>query len=402
MDFSRRSFVRALGWTGLGTVAATLRPAGVDALTRTAAQGAPPIAPSIAAPRSPASALGSFIKIDSNENPYGVGPSVAEAVQQALALAGRYPRNRDTLTDALARLHGVPPPSILLGCGSGELLRAATLAFTSRTRAAVVPSPTFETCGETASRLGYPVREVRVDASLRLDLDAMRQAAAGAGLVYICNPNNPTGTVRSARDIEQFIEYVLGATPDAAVLVDEAYHEFVDDPSYATAIPLAIRSPRVIVTRTFSKIYGMAGLRVGYAIGHPDALAAMEQHMPFGTMSVLSVAAALAALHDTKRLTEQQQANRETRLAMRKLFEDAGYRVAASDANFLMVDVRQRASDFRGACRAHGVLVGRPFPPLDTHARITIGTKDEMQRAADAFRRVLGIASAAAAPAAAA
>lgn len=389
MTFTRRRFVRTLGWTGLGTAAAALRPVSSMAAPSAGAAGLAAAAEAqVAAPS--ASALAAVIKIDSNENPYGIGPAVKEAITKSFDAANRYPRSA-ALGNAIAALHNVSRDRVLLGCGSGELLRAASTAFTTPTKAVVVPSPTFETSGETAARLGHPVREIPVDGRLRLDLDAMEKAASGAGLVYVCNPNNPTATVRSARAVEAFVGRVLAAAPDARILIDEAYHEFVDDPEYATAIPLTAQSPRVIVLRTFSKVHGMAGLRVGYAIGHPEALDALAPHVSRGTMSVLSANAALAALADTRRMADQQRLNRETRQFTRTLFEDAGYRVAASEANFVMVDVRRPAGDFRAACRERGVMVGRPFPPLDTWARITIGTSDEMRRAADVFTQVLGV-----------
>jgi histidinol-phosphate aminotransferase len=386
MQFSRRRFVRTLGWTGLGTAAAAWHPANLAAGHLTAPQGAP----------AQVSPLAAIVKIDSNENPYGPGPAVAEAVQQSFSLAHRYFRGAGALASRIAALHDISGDRVLLGCGSGELLRAASAAFTTPTKAAVVPSPTFETTANSAAALGHPVREVRVDKDLRLDLDAMEKAAVGAGLIYVCNPNNPTATSRAARDIEAFVGRVLAATPDATILIDEAYHEFADDPGYATAVPLTAKSPRVIVLRTFSKIYGMAGLRVGYAIAHPDTLSAMGPYVGIGTMSVMSAAAAHAALDDRARVTDQQRLNRETRLFTRRLFEEAGYSVAASDANFVMVDVRRPASEFRSVCRARGVLVGRPFPPLDTWVRITIGTAEEMRRAAEIFREILGTTSSAA------
>ena len=140
-------------------------------------------------------------------------------------------------------------------------------AFTSPTRALVTASPSFENCTGFARKLGHPVAEVKVDSAFRLDLDAMATAAKGAGLVFLNNPNNPTATVHGGKTITDFVQRVRAASPDTVILIDEAYHDYVTDPSYESAIPLALRTPNVFVARTFSKAYGMAGMRIGYAIG---------------------------------------------------------------------------------------------------------------------------------------
>ena len=154
-----------------------------------------------------------------------------------------------------------------LGCGSSEILDVAAAAFLGPGRALVTGQPTFELLSGRAHMWRAEVVDVPVDAELRLDLDQMAQRAAGAGLVYICNPNNPTGTVHGASDIEAFVTAALRTEPKATILIDEAYHEYVEHAGYKTAIPLALANPRVVVSRTFSKIYGMAGLRVGYRGG---------------------------------------------------------------------------------------------------------------------------------------
>jgi histidinol-phosphate aminotransferase len=228
-----------------------------------------------------------------------------------------------------------------------------------------------------------------VRGDLRLDLAAMADAARGAGLVYLCNPNNPTATVHGRDAVQGLVERVRREAPTATVLVDEAYHEYVDDASYASAIPLALANPRVVVARTFSKVYGMAGLRVGYAIGHPDAIAAVERHTLDIAVNALGAAAATAALADTAALERERTRNREARDFTRRFFVDAGYTPGSAETNFVMVDLRRDAKAFRDGCRAAGVLVGRAFPPLHTHARVTIGTMDEMQRATAVFRKVL-------------
>jgi histidinol-phosphate aminotransferase len=284
---------------------------------------------------------------------------------------------------------------MVISPGSGEILRAATVAFTSPSRALVVAAPTFEAPGRTAESMGAPVRAVPVLASGSLDLAGMAAQADGAGLFFVCNPNNPTGGVSTADAINDFVARVRRVAPEAVLLMDEAYHDYVDDPGYASAIALVRSDPRILVSRTFSKIYGMAGMRVGYAVGQPATLGAMRRVMSQGTLSNVSLGAALASLADRDHHARQRTLNREAKAFTRKALEDAGFRVLPSEANFVMVDVRRHAGSFAAACREVGVFIARPFPPLDRHARISIGTMDEMQRAMAAILPILASPSSA-------
>jgi histidinol-phosphate aminotransferase len=283
---------------------------------------------------------------------------------------------------------------VLLSAGSGDLLRAAVQAFTSPARGLVLPHPTFEMPANAAARLGHPVTPVPVDAELRMDLDALGAAARGAGLLYLCNPNNPTSTTVPGDAVAAVIAALAAASPHTAVLVDEAYDDYAADPAYHSVIDLVRSQPRLVVVRTFSKIHGMAGLRVGYAIGQPDLLEPLRAGLPAMALNVLGVAAATASLADVAHLGRQVALNAETRARTAGLFERLGYRVARSGTNFIMVDVRRPCAEFRARCAAERVFVGRAFPPLDTWSRITIGTAEEMTRALDVFSRALRPASA--------
>ena len=174
------------------------------------------------------------------------------------------------------------------------------------------------------------------------------------------------------------------------MLIDEAYHEFVDDPGYASMLPMVAREPRVFVSRTFSKIYGLAGLRVGYAFGQPATLERMRSLRVSNGVGALASAAAVAAIADTAQTRKEQQGSWAARAYTTKFFKDAGYDVVPSQTNFILVNIRRDTRDFRDACMRQGVAVGRPFPPLLQHSRISIGTMDEMRRATDVFKRVLG------------
>ena len=326
--------------------------------------------------------LKALIRIGANENPYGVGPAAAEAIRQNIVAANRYPGELTmTLTSTLAKFHDVPMDWIALSPGSGDVLRSVTMTFTSPTKHLVGAAPTFEAPGRIAEMLGVPVKAPKVLANGQLDLKAMAGQAAGAGLMYVCNPNNPTGSIVSSAAVADFVAQVRKVNPDAYVLIDEAYSDLVDDPGFASATPLIANDKKIIVSRTFSKIHGMAGLRVGYAIAQPETLNILKKNLSMGNLAVTSLAAANASMNDTENMKKQKQLNRDTRAATRAAFEKAGFTVLPSEANFIMVDIKRDVREYQSACRQAGVMIARPFPPLDTYARITIGTVDEMAKA---------------------
>jgi histidinol-phosphate aminotransferase len=263
-------------------------------------------------------------------------------------------------------------------------------AFTSPARGLVTGSPSFENCPGVAKKLGHPIAEVKVDSTFRLDIDAMIAAARGAGLVFFNNPNNPTATVHGAKAVTDFVTRVRQSSPDTVILIDEAYHDYVTDPSYQSAVPLALETPNVFVTRTFSKAYGMAGMRIGYAIGRAETMKPLEKlKMPYN-ISVLGVAAAIAALGDQKHIDAERERNTKVRAFTLKSMGEMGCKTADSQGNFLFVDVGKPAKDFRDACAKQGVVIGRDFPPFEkTHVRVSLGTMEEMEKATAVFRNLL-------------
>lgn len=380
MAVSRRSFLRTLGAGGaavalpLPLIAARGREATVAESWRGASFLPPP----------------EGIRIDSNENPYGPASQVLPAIRDVFGESSRYPDwTNAQLRATAAEFFKVPEDHFLFGSGSSEILKVAVETFASARRGLVTAAPTFELPTERAQDLGIPVNAVPVDAGLRLDLERMAAGAANAGLVFLCNPNNPTGTVHGGSPIRDTIARILRASPDVVVLVDEAYHEFVSDPGYRSMLPLALEEPRVVVSRTFSKVYGMAGLRLGFAVAKPDTLAKMAPHMVANGVSIPAGVAGWASLRAVGHAEREAAKNAEARAFTRRFFEEAGYKVAPSQANFLMVDIRRDIVAFRDACRKRGVMVGRPFPPLTTHLRVSMGTMDEMHRAAEVMREVL-------------
>lgn len=379
MPLSRRNFVSALGMGGVGLMSPPLL-SGRGSEGRLAAWAAESGEP----PRV------DLIRLDSNENPNGPGSRGLQALRAMLRESNRYPDAGEvTLRAAIAREHGVSADNVVLGAGSGEILRMCVEAFTSTARHLVSASPTFEPPERFARLLGRPVVAVPVDSALRLDLDGMAARSLGAGLVFFCNPNNPTATVHGEMAVKSFIGRIRRTSPETVILVDEAYHEYVDDRTYATAIPMAIADPRVVVSRTFSKVFGMAGLRAGYAIAHAETAGQLQPYRVGSGTNVLALATAAASIGDHAHIADEQRKNREVKAFTRAFFEGAGYKVGPSDTNFIMIDLRRDPRAMRAACRENGIAVGRPFPPLDTWLRVSIGTMDEMRQATEVFKKVL-------------
>ena len=336
------------------------------------------------------------IRISSNENPLGPGKAALDAILGKFPEAGRYPFNSSPADAALiatiAEKFKVKPENIVLGAGSQEILKSAMRAWVTPTKSLVTALPTFENCTGFAKRYNLPLTEVKVDSAMRLDVDGMIAAASkgNCGLVFFNNPNNPTATVHGAKTVTDMVERIRKASPDTVILIDEAYHDYVTDPSYQTAVPLAMSTPNVFVARTFSKASGMAGMRIGYAIGMTDTVKPLAKlKMPYN-VSVFGVAAAIASLNDPQHLADERKRNTEVRSFTMKALQDMGAKPADSQGNFLFVDIGRPAKDFRDACAKQGVMVGRDFPPYEkSHCRISIGTMDEMKKAVEVFKTAL-------------
>ena len=338
------------------------------------------------------------ICLSSNENPGGPGKTVMNAIQAAFgpsgARPGRYDNSAGALTEAIAKSLGVKTDNIVLGCGSTQILRTATHVFTAKDKALVGTIPTYEECAGYAEMMGHPVRPVALDKDFKIDLETFAAAAKGAGLVFYCNPNNPTATYVGARATRDFLAKVAKESPDTYVLVDEAYYDYVTDPDHDTHIPIALENKHVIVARTFSKAYGMAGLRLGYAVGHAETIKKMrdwEAGAGTNSLNVLAMQAGIAAIsQDASFITAERARNKEVRDFTMKWFNDRGMKPTDSQANFMFVNIGRPVKEFRDACRAKGVLVARDFPPFEkSHCRISFGTMDEMKKAVAVFEPLL-------------
>ena len=357
--FSRRSFAGPLG---LAAGAALLE----APLSRVAE----------AAARRPRPA--DAILLNSNENPYGPSPNALDAYVQAGGVANRYPDAReDEIRAAIAKHHGVAVEQVVLGCGSSEILQMADEAFAGPGGRVVAAQPTFEAVLLYAAAIRAEGIRVPLTSGFRHDLPAMAAAAREktAGLVYVCNPNNPTGTIVPGAAIVSFVESLPAST---VVLVDEAYHHFVEDPEYRSAVELIAKNPNVVVARTFSKIYGMAGLRLGYAVGSKERIAAMTTFASFSNANAAVLAAAGAALADAPSVQRTRKKLNDTRRWLAEEMARQGRRTIPSEANFMMIDVERDVAPVIEEFRKKNILVGRKFPSLPNWLRITIGKPEEM------------------------
>src|SRR5881409_3598944 len=338
------------------------------------------------------------IRISSNENPLGPGKTAIDAILGKFPEANRYPFNSTPLDADLeiliAKLNNGKRENVVLGVGSQEILKNAARVFMSPTRHLVIPSPTYgDPAGFAQNVLHYTVKSAPVaDKTLRTDLAALLPHVKGAGLVYICNPNNPTATINSAQEIKDFVAEVKKTSPTTGILIDEAYCDYVTDPSFATAFPIALSTPGVVVARTMSKAYGMAGVRIGYAIADAATMKKMARwRMPYN-VNTFGVGAAVASLKDPAHIKEESARNKGVRDFTVKALADLGYQSTDSQTNFIFTDIGKTmtAAAFRDACAKEGVQVGRDFPPLEKQwARISLGTMEEMQKATEVFRKVL-------------
>ncbi|MCJ7442653.1 MAG: histidinol-phosphate transaminase [Thermoanaerobaculaceae bacterium] len=334
------------------------------------------------------------LQLNSNENPYGPSAAAREAMTRSQEVAARYPDyQEDEVRSALARFHGVAPEQVLLGCGSGDILRMADGAFLAPDRKVVVAEPTFEAVlAYNRVTRAQPVK-VPLDASFRHDLPRMAAACDGAtGLVYVCNPNNPTGTIVTGEALAAFLGRV---PPSVTVLLDEAYHHFVENPGYRTGFELLAAHPNLIVVRTFSKIYGLAGMRLGYAVAAADKIEALERYASFSNTNAAVLAAGLASLADPDLVPRMKRRMNDARRWLTGQLTADGHRFIPSEANFIMIDTGRDVAPLIEAFKAKKILVGRRFPSMPTWLRVSVGTPAEMAAFVAALRDIVPVPAAA-------
>jgi len=276
---------------------------------------------------------------------------------------------------------------VALGCGSTEILRMADTAFLGPDKNVVAAEPTYEAVLSFAKVMHANAVTVPQTKDHRHDLDAMAEKTAGnTGLVYICNPNNPTGTIVTKAAIGKFMDRVPRS---AMVLVDEAYCHFADDPGYGSVIEWIGKYPNLIVARTFSKIYGMAGMRLGYAIGTPETIRAMRASKLWSSTNAAVMTAAMVSLLDPDHVVDQRQRINGTRAWLCAELDKDKRAYIPSQTNFIMIHVGHDVTPVIRAFSDRNILVGRKFTTMENWLRVSMGTPDEMQKFVAALRQIV-------------
>jgi histidinol-phosphate aminotransferase len=324
------------------------------------------------------------VVIDANENPLGPCDAARKAIVDMAPQGGRYSYwLKEEFVKTFTEMEGIKPEYLHVFPGSSEPLHFSVLAFTSPTKSYVTADPGYEAGMKAAAISGARIVKTPLTKSHSHDIKAMLAAAPDAGLFYVCTPNNPTGTLTSHSDIEQ----LLAAKPKGSVvLVDEAYIHFSDGVS---ALDLVKANQDVMVLRTFSKIYGMAGIRCGMAIGRPDLLAKLENFSGWSAMPITAMAAATASLKHEHLVPERKQVNATIRQKTFDWLSSQGYSFVPSQSNCFMLDTKRPAKEVIDAMAKRNVYIGRIWPVWPTYTRITIGTQPEMEAFQAAFQSVM-------------
>jgi len=326
-------------------------------------------------------------RLNSNENPYGPSERARRAMTEAFNEGCRYPwLHYKALEEMIAKKEGLSPDQVVLGAGSHEILRMAGMAYGLGGGEVLTAHPTFEGLENYADTIGAYVHRVPLRDNFELDLEAMdRRITQAIRLVFVCNPNNPTGTIVPGDRLRAFCQAVARR---AVVLVDEAYHDYVEAPEYSSMLDLVREGHNVIVSRTFSKIHGLAGLRIGYGLARSDLASRLRQFRSGHSVNILGLRAAIASYQDAEFQAFSRRKNAEARSYLYQALEGLGYRYLPSHTNFVFFRIGQDVQAFREAMEKRGVLVGRPFPPYMDWCRVSTGTMDEMKSFAAALREI--------------
>lgn len=382
-NVSRRSF--------MGALAASLAVVGsqVGELTAQGRGGGATRGAGQAAGRGTTPAV-PVVKLSNNENPYGISESVKQAMVDSFKCGHMYGTPDNGFNDALLASHpGIKRENLLMGSGSGEILQLAGTGFLiSPGKKVIGVDPTYNDVYSQATTIKAESIRIPLLPDYRQNIDAIIKAVKrnyrDVGLVYICNPNNPTGMIIPRQEIKQLLD---GLPEDIPVLIDEAYHHFVDSPNYETAIPYVLEGRSVIVARTFSKIGALAAMRLGYAVARPDLIAEMRKYQT-GSVNVAVRYAAAAVLKDVDGQARVKRLNTEVRNKTVAELKSLGYDSLPSDANFFMLHVKRDVQGVIADFRAKNISVGRPFPPMTQHLRVSVGTPEEMAKFMAAFKEI--------------
>jgi len=378
----------------MGGLAATLGAVGLTPFELAAQRGQRGAAAGGAAakpdgpPKDPQVEYEKMAKLANNENPYGPSEAVMKAMNDAWKYANRYGYPDGGIRDAIAEHHGVKPENIILAAGSGEILKLVDDVYLPDHKIVVGMDPTYGSVYQYTTNSKAKAIKVALKKDYTADIDAMIQEtklhSRDVGLVYLCNPNNPTGNIVNKADIKKLLNSIPEEIP---VLIDEAYHHFVDNPNYETSIPYVLEGRRVIVARTFSKIAALAGMRLGFAIAPKEMVGEMG---PFALSSISSVVkyGGVAALKDTAYEAKMKAMNKQLRDRTTAELKQLGWETIPSDANFFMVNLKTDMGPIQTEFQKRNVLVGRRFSPMDNWLRVSVGSDDEMKRFVTVFKEI--------------
>jgi histidinol-phosphate aminotransferase len=328
--------------------------------------------------------------LNANENPDGPPPEAKEAISRAISEAGRYNhRAFPAVNEAIAKFAGVQPDQVILGAGSTEVLHCALAAFTAADRPLITAWPTWEMARDVVEALGRHAVKVPLTRKWFADVERMADEAkkSGGGVIHLGNPNNPTSSLTPKGEMRWLAENL---PPKTVLLVDEAYIQFADSPEAESAIAYVREGRNVVATRTFSKLYGMAGVRVGFGCGRADLLQAMQ---PFrnNVIGIMGARAAVAAVQlGESFVTERRTRRNRTRAQTCAWLDRKGLRYIPPQGNFILIDIRRAVADVIPRMLEQGVAVGRRFDTLDNWMRVAIGTSEEMDKFRTAFEKVIG------------
>ena len=324
-----------------------------------------------------------------NENPYGPSQIARRAMRKAFEESNLYSMRgaKGEFKELMARLNGVTPDHIAVGFGSGEILKKAALMNGIDKGELLSPSLTFETINRYAKTMKSNVKRIPMNDDVGIDLDRMNEnVTRKTKMVYLCSPNNPTGSLMNTDDLESFCSQV---SKKSIVFVDEAYHEYVTDSNYRSMIDLVKSSKDVIISRTASKVHGLAGLRVGFAISTPEIVKRLESYLT-DSLNIVGLRAAIASYQDKRFQAYSIDMNNKAKKVVTEYLDTKGIQYLDSQTNFMFIKTDIDISDFQPAMEKHGVLVGRPFPPFTNWCRLSMAKPEQMQKFNDGFGKVLG------------
>lgn len=327
------------------------------------------------------------VRLNANENPYSPSKNIQKILTENFDMTCRYPfRVLRDLVLAIAEKEGVDKDHVVVTGGSTEGLKAAGLIYGSQNREIIAADPTYQALLRYAENFGSKVHRVSVNDRMEHDLDAMAaKINNNTGLVFLCNPNNPTGTLLDRNKLKDFC---TSHDQQAMIFSDEAYYDFITEPNYPSMVELVKKGRNIIVSKTFSKVYGLAGLRVGYLIAKPDIARKLKSAVMANT-NVLAVAGAQAALKDEEFYKFSIAKNMQAKNMIYDTLDELSLPFIKSHTNFVFFKSGRPISNLIESMKQENVLIGRPFPPMDHWARISTGTMEEMKQFSMALKKVM-------------